>query len=380
MADGSNAFQSRISSNYASAKAYYSQRRTNLNKMLRLQMENAENELVQYINRKIDEYDENVSQMVYNLLEKVDKNAYKVTATTMQKIQDGHYDVSVENVIKRLASGKTDLKSNQNVAAALGNEFESFIERMLSPDALEEGVSEVLYSAIVDSMSSFKQTGGYQSKSFVTKGIKNIRPDIGLNMDFSIKDKDGILRTHPGGLEVELQEEFNLDDFLPNDINSSDILRRYLESSSYGFSLKIWKDSQGKEFSSSTTLQDRINAKFQEGRKRRKTWESTFTNEYVVYQVSKLLINIIGPMNVALLSGKEMIWMDDFLSQRIFYMDVQLESVRESKRGPGYEGFPLIPNASVKIRNLKNQEYAFGSRLNSKTGRISVVNRKVVRK
>ena len=75
MADGSNAFQSRISSNYASAKAYYSQRRTNLNKMLRLQMENAENELVQYINRKIDEYDENVSKMVYSLLEKVDKNA-----------------------------------------------------------------------------------------------------------------------------------------------------------------------------------------------------------------------------------------------------------------------------------------------------------------
>ena len=168
---------------------------------------------------------------------------------------------------------------------------------------------------------------------------------------------------------------------LPQDITSNDILQAYLESNSYGFSLKVWKNAQGKEFAQSKQLQTYINNKFQEGRKRRKTWESTFTNEYVVWQISRLLINIIGPMNVGIMTGREFIWMDDFITRRMFYMDVQLEALRKSTRGPGYEGYPTVPSSAIKIRQLSNDVHAFSSSMrktkDAQVGSITVRNRKI---
>ena len=86
-------------------------------------------------------------------------------------------------------------------------------------------------------------------------------------------------------------------------------------------------------------------------------------------------------MNVGIMTGKEFIWMDDFLTRKIFFMDVQLQALRKSTRGPGYEGFPELPSSSIKIRQLTNDSYAFSSSLrknmNQKIGRIAVRNRKL---
>ena len=376
-----NEFQSRISSNYEVAKSYYQQRRDNLRKIFSRDMEDATDSLIKYINNKINEYEEQVSKKVYSLLDHIDKNSWIVPEEVKKSLGNEYYETSVENVLKFLSGGKVAIKSNQNVAAALGNEFENFLERALMPEALEGQVSSIITDSLNSMLSGFSGTGSKTSKSWTVTGEKNIRPDIGLNMATAYKDSDGILRLPDSNLAVELQEELYLDDMLPKDITSNDILKAYLDSNSYGFSLKIWKNAQGKEFAQSKQLQAYINQKFQEGRKRRKTWESTFTNEYVVWQISRLLINIIGPMNVGIMTGKEFIWMDDFLTRKIFFMDVQLQALRKSTRGPGYEGFPELPSSSIKIRQLTNDSYAFSSSLrknmNQKIGRIAVRNRKL---
>ena len=374
-------FQSRISSNYEVAKSYYQQRRDNLRKIFSRDMEDATDSLIKYINNKIDEYEEQVSKKVYSLLDHIDKNSWIVPEEIKKSLDNEYYETSVENVLKFLSGGKVTIKSNQNVAAALGNEFENFLERALMPEALEGQVSSIITDSLNSMLSGFSGTGSMKSKGWTVNGEKNIRPDIGLNMATAYKDSDGVLRLPGSNLAVELQEEFYLDDMLPKDITSNDILKAYLDSNSYGFSLKVWKSAQGKEFAQSKQLQAYINQKFQEGRKRRKTWESTFTNEYVVWQISRLLINIIGPMNVGIMTGKEFIWMDDFLTRKIFFMDVQLQALRKSTRGPGYEGFPELPSSSIKIRQLTNDSYAFSSSLrknmNQKIGRIAVRNRKL---
>lgn len=377
-----NEFQSRISSNYEVAKSYYQQRREALRKTFTRDMEDATDSLIKYINLKIDEYEEKVSKKVYSLLDHIDKNSWIVPEQVKESLGNEYYDTSVENVLRFLSGGKTAIKSNQNVAAALGNEFENFLERALMPEALEGQVSSVITDSLNSMLSGFSGTGSMKSKGWTVTGEKNIRPDIGLNMATAYKDSDGVLRLPDSNLAVELQEEFNLDDMLPEDITSNDILKAYLDSNSYGFSLKVWKSAQGKEFTQSKQLQAYINQKFQEGRKRRKTWESTFTNEYVVWQISRLLINIVGPMNVGIMTGKEFIWMDDFLTRRMFFMDVQLQSLRKSSRGPGYEGFPELPSSSIKIRQLTNDSYVFSSflrkNMNQKIGRIAVRNRKLI--
>lgn len=374
----STVFTDRINTNYEVAKSYYQQRRENLRKIFTKDMQDATDSLIDYINKKIEEYEELVSQKVYKLLNKIDNNSWSVPQNIDQTLVDTEYDVSVINVIRFLQGGKQSIKSNQNVAAALGNEFENFIERALMPEALEGQVSQIILDGLNSLTSGFSGTGSMKSKGWTVTGEKNIRPDIGLNMSTAIKDETGVLRLPNSDLAVELQEEFDLNEMMPEDITSNEILQAYLNSNSYGFSLKVWKSSQGKEFAQSKQLQSYINNKFQEGRKRRKTWESTFTNEYVVWQISRLLLNIIGPMNVGIMTGREFIWMDDFLSRRLFFMDIQLEALRKSTRGPGYEGFPTLPSSAVKIRQLTNDIHAFSSTVGKKTGRIAVRNRRIV--
>lgn len=374
-------FQQRISSNYEVAKSYYRQRREALRRFFTQDMEDATDSLINYINEKIDEYEEVVSKKVYSLLEQVDKNAWVVPDTIKNDLSDIEYHTSVRNVLEFLSKGRNAMKSNQNVAAALGNEFEKFLEQALMPEALEGKVSSIITDNLNSLLSGFSGTGSMKSTGWTVTGEKNIRPDIGLNMATAYKDETGVLRLKDSGLAVELQEEFDLDNMLPQDITSNDILQAYLESNAYGFSLKVWKNAQGKEFAQSKQLQTYINNKFQEGRKRRKTWESTFTNEYVVWQISRLLINIIGPMNVGIMTGKEFIWMDDFITRRMFYMDVQLEALRKSTRGPGYEGYPTVPSSAIKIRQLSNDIHAFSSAMrktkDAQVGSITVRNRKI---
>lgn len=371
-------FQDRINSNYEVAKSYYQQRQENLRRIFTRDMEDATDSLIQYINLKIDEYEKDVSQKVYSLLEKIDGNSWVVPEQVVATLNDKQYNTSVENVLKFLSGGKSTIKSNQNIAAALGNEFEIFLENALMPEELEGQVSNIITNSLNSMLSGFSRTGSKTSTGWTVTRQKNIRPDIGLNMNTTYKDSDGVLRLSGSNLSIELQEEFDLNEMLPEDITSNDILKAYLDSDSYGFSLKIWKNGQNKEFAQSKVLQSYINQKFQEGRKRRKTWESTFTNEYVVWQISRLLINIIGPMNVGVMTGKEFIWMDDFLARRIFFMDVQLQALRKSSRGSGYEGFPELPSSAIKIRQLTNDVHAFNSAVMEKSGRIVVRNRRFV--
>mgnify|MGYP006935595271 FL=1 len=47
-----------------------------------------------------------------------------------------------------------------------------------------------------------------------------------------------------------------------------------------------------------------------------------YASEYTIYQISRFLINIINPLDVAMLTGQSLIWMDDFIDRHLFYMDV----------------------------------------------------------
>lgn len=383
MAEQRRFFDSKIQSNYASAKAYYSQRRQALERAFTANMQNNTNAIIQYIEEKAHEYENKVSEIVKQSLDKIDNNTYTVKQNlTLPETME--YRTSVENVIAALSSFKSGTVSNRNIAAALGNEFENFLAEALSLNALEAEIDETVFAAIGGALSGFTKTGATKSRSWINAGVKDIRPDLGLNMAMEI-DNNNIARlvnaTGPKGekLAVELQEMFDLDNFLPDNITSNEIIQSYLKSNAYGFSAKVWSagSMNGKEFSKSSTLQNFINNQFNKTKQANRTWESNYTARFIVYQISRDLLNIIGPMNVALITGDSFIWMDDFLTKRMFYMDMQFEAVREdSNRGEGKEGFPLVPNSSIKIRVLSNdfQQFSTGA---TKSGVISIRSRKI---
>ena len=161
----STVFTDRINTNYEVAKSYYQQRRENLRKIFTKDMQDATDSLIDYINKKIEEYEELVSQKVYKLLNKIDNNSWSVPQNIDQTLVDTEYDVSVINVIRFLQGGKQSIKSNQNVAAALGNEFENFIERALMPEALEGQVSQIILDGLNSLTSGFSGTGSMKCKN-----------------------------------------------------------------------------------------------------------------------------------------------------------------------------------------------------------------------
>lgn len=366
-------YQSVSQQNYNAAKQYYAQRRKMLNDLFTKDLKNYFNDIVDYINKKITEYQEQVVDVVFSKLTLEDKQYFY----NGESLEDVSY--SVRNIIERIGNRKM---GQRNISSFLGLEFESFMERALAADELTAAVSAEAAGIVNSLISGFTKTGDITSISAIIKGKKDIRPDLGLGMASYIDDF-GVARLKSDNSSVELQVLFDLSELIPEEkeITSSEILQSYLTNNAFGFSMKLWKDGNNKEFSQSSVLQKMLNSQLEtyDSNGTRLTWETNYTQSYVVYQLSKYLLNIIGPMNIALISGKNFTWMDDFINNKIFYMTVQAEnSFEKSKRGAGYEIHPHIPDPSIKIRVLNNAMQTFKTSFSKKTGKISVINRRII--
>lgn len=361
--------------NYEAAKNYYAQRRQMLNNFFTKDTQNFFEEVIDYINKKIDEYQKKVVDVVFSKLN-FENEQYFYSGKPLENVS-----YSVQNVIERIGDRRM---TQRNIASFLGLEFESFMEHALATDELVNAVSSEsteIIKSLIKPLGGFTKTGGKTSKSAITEGRRFIRPDIGLGMNINI-DNSGVARLEKNNTAVEFQALVDLSELVPKEkeITSAEILQSYLNTNAFGFSMKLWKDGNNKEFSQSSTLQKMINSQLKtyDNFGRRLTWETNYTESYVVYQLSKYLLNIIGPMNVAIISGKNFTWMNDFIDNRIFYMTVQAEnSFEKSKRGAGYEIYPRIPDSSIKLRTLNNTKQ-FNTSFSQKTGRISIRKRRII--
>lgn len=364
--------------NYTVAKEYYKQRRDMLNKLFEKDKQEYFEAIIEYINVKIEEYQNNVVKKVFEELSRSDDHKYYYNGT-VEKLEDMSFEV--RNIIEKIGSVGM---YQRNISSLLGNQFEDFMAQALGIDELSKVVPNEAIGVIESLVEGFAKKGGITSTAATVSGKKNIRPDLGLNMQIQYDKDNKIAKTDDGNLNVEFNALVDLDELDLTDISlTNEILKRYLSTNSFGFSMKLWKDGNNKEFTQSSVLQKMINTQLEapvgEGGERL-SWETNYTEAFVVYQLSKYLLNIIGPMNVGLISGDKYIWMDEFLSQRIFYMTVQAEhSFEKSKRGAGYEIIPKIPDSSIKIRVLNNSIQQFKTSFSKKSKRISIINRRIVK-
>lgn len=372
--------QQGIEQNYSITKAYYTAKRQQLEEIYTSKMISTLSELESYIGEIVEEYQENISEQVYAHL---NLEGGAVTSVTLPDIEVPLAVTTIlEKITKSLSSNK--MITRQNVGALLGNEFEHFVTHALQVNEftnVASGVASELADRVIETLAqglNVTHTGQVQAVSAVTKGAKNIRPDIGL----------GFSREQMSGVGVELEQWLDVSDFVQTGIDSlksQELIKNFLQSNSFGLSLKIWNadNSNKKKFSDSVILQEKINNQLltYSAYGNRTTWESLYAMDYINYQISRYLINIISPLNVAVVTGSGLIWMDDFLSTRIFYMDVQLNSKKKSTRGAGWEGFPEIISPGIFIRQVAKDKIQSLYDYNvfvSKTGRITMKNRKII--
>ncbi|MDV3428274.1 MAG: hypothetical protein LIR50_14850 [Bacillota bacterium] len=80
--------------------------------------------------------------------------------------------------------------------------------------------------------------------------------------------------------------------------------------------MKTWTSTNGKHFMQSSVLQKGLNSIFNKTDDfgLRHSWEIDYTSEYVAFFLSHHIFDIVGPVDIAMFTGKGIIWMDDFLS------------------------------------------------------------------
>lgn len=351
-------FYNQLNSNYDVAQSYYKQRRLMLENLFSKDMQIAFSDLQKHIQKMIEEeWQQKVVKVVEESVSVTGRNA-KGAYTYSAKKPTGTYEY--QNYIDQVI-GAIQRKETSNPKALLGTQFESFVKNEVFGAKMESYIQKPIFQALASLGLDFSDTGTMQSASALTKKKTYIRPDLGLgfSVDSTFLDEKGVLRDKLTNVAIELQEIVDLDNYLPENINNANILQQYLQNNLYGFSLKQWTDANGKTFAKSSILQSQLNSDFKtiDSEGNRHSWETEYAAAYANYIISKNLINIIGPMNVAAITGGGFEWFDDFVGMHLFYMGLQLDQIKNKERDgrPTIEGYPRVTKSDIFTRRLANQ-------------------------
>ena len=371
------ALQVGMQHNYNVAISYYAQKRAMMEQYYEQHMSTSINALQEYITTIIEKFHEQiVKQVVDNITFQEGKAIVNKSLPNLEVV------LPVQEILEKIANAKGHGYTKQGVGALIGNTFESYSTKALQgtneefKDAVSGAASQLADIVVDDLINNLNVvgTGNIKGRAATVKGVKNIRPDIGLN--FSDEQLQGYNVELEGWLNLS-----NIDALKMEVLQDHELLKNFLQSNAYGLSVKVWSQANNKEFAQSSTLQEMINNQLitysQYGN--RTTWEGQYTMDFVNLQVSKYLINIISPTNVAIVTSSGFTWMNDFLANKLFTMQVQLGTINISHRGPDGEGFPQVISSSIMIKQFANAEMRFNYnvRMNKKTGRIFMVQRKI---
>lgn len=360
-----NSLISSISENYNASINYYRQRREMFNNCLKNQYSDLINpkDFENFINKQIfDKWQENfmkqLNQIYWGNRDNPDQRVVELEKTFSGNI---HFDKLKEAILQ---------KNPQNFYSSLGFVFEDFLATEAINPILERfanfgaGHQNNLISSFV--------SGALQSESAVVSGRRNIRPDILLSFDGAFLQDSSKNPIHSSGLPIELQGtiKVNAQNALPEVeeiVSSEEILRDFLTKGSFfGFSAKTWNnDGNGKGFMQSQPIMSQLVQVFTQtdDNGNRHPWDIDYTSEYTVYFLSKLINYIVGPTNVAMLTGRGLIWMDTFLSTHMFYMRI---SIDKYAKGNKTKIFPNLSDSHIYVRTVASTQegnFKIGSKL-----------------
>lgn len=345
-----------ISTNYSIAISYYSQRREQfLNFLQQNQLEslNFENELNKVIEEKWDQGIRKILLSIYF------GNKYDEEKRILEVKKQFNTSPYLPQLIQAMKK-----RNPKDFFMSLGFVFEEFaIEDALNP--VFEKIGKIGSQQAENLVSAFS-SGAMKSLASVVQGYKNIRPDalVTLSNISFFEDENKILREKTSELPVELQGNLNInwEHAIPTPeeiMEREELLQEYLSTGNFfGFSMKTWRSTDSKHFMQSSVLQKGLNNIFNKTDKfnLRHSWEIDYTSEYVAYFLSHHIFDIVGPTDIAMFTGMGVIWMDDFLSQHIFYMRVQISNILHDRSAGEGRIFPQIEDSKVYIRNYNSSK------------------------
>lgn len=387
--------EEKISREYKIAISYYQQKKmslikqiTNYEKNKRMNQAELEEKVNDFLTEqfnigskywdKIDDYlyikgEENapnitVGEKAYNKFNKlVDTKEGFSLKEKRRKVEFNETELNYISEIYKTDTNKTiqqsffkqneDSEYVNNILASLSGQFgEPFIAGVMrkaadvGSDLLTEKYQELFSQAI--------PTGQMRSSiETATKSAnKQLSADIGI----------GINESNKNYAEVSVRESLNINAvkqsfsqtnpeyvgsliFQMMNINQRDQM--------FGFSLKRWKDGQqDKQYTTSEKMKYNINNLFFNGEDGKddgnKTWNAKYAFASAQLELAKEAISIFGAVDVGVITTKGFTWMDEFIKNKRFYMNVY--SYNKSPRRQ--EILPYINSSNIYLHTYGDRD------------------------
>lgn len=322
---------SQTEANYQSAIAYYTQRRAAFQKALVYEGKDIWDEYIQMLTDKSKQF---LTFVKNRAVKAISIGAY----TEQDKKDDGIYSEYIEKIFQTRKIDKNG-KGFLN-AAELGKAFETF----LVDHAFDSEQFKQIQQMIENTMNYLvSQVGGVLQYAWSTGRRTDTRTDIALSKNGQIGQME---LEYALDIEVDPPPGETMADYILQEISKSNV-----DLSVFGFQVKAYESgSDNKRWQNAANLAQQISNIFNEASTN--TWSSNYVVNYPVWFLSKYLINIINPVNIANITMNGVEYMNDWLAHYRLYMETTWDHstgrAANPVRGGGEEVVrPRVPSIQV---------------------------------
>lgn len=318
-----------------------------------------------------------------NLLKKLAAELSKVVinwaydSITLEKIYNGNLEQDTATILNLKLTPEliNTLKSNQDWSTGKGFVFEEYIRQKLSlKQFVEKNSSISAHNAVGDTLqellqpliSNIETTSQTRSPSYLRRGNPYIRADLANIKNFE---------------NSELRLEFNLSSFdniptLENELFQQDNLANLIDMSGFGYSLKSYAYPTTNSIMQVSGLQNILNNMFNKSND--KTWNLNYAYYAMLEQISNLLLNIFGPLNIGFFFANGFYWTSTILEQNQAIMHIYGNPVSDiaTQNLEIYQPHIYSNNlylARIKLNNLSNltTQFRLNTNYSKKSGNIA---------
>ena len=321
-----------------------------------------------YVQKIIQSNQSKSIQIDDNLLKKLAAELSKVVinwaydSITLEKIYNGNLELEQDTAtslnLELTPKLKNTLKANQDWSTGKGFVFEEYIRQKLlslkqfveknSSISAHNAVGNNLQELLQPLISNIETTGQTRSPSYLRQGNPYIRADLANTKDF----KNSELR-----LEFALTKQHKINELEDMLFQTNDDLQKLMQELHFGYSLKSYAYPTTNPIMQVSGLQNILNNMFNKSND--KTWNLNYAYYAMLEQISNLLLNIFGPLNIGFFFANGFYWTSTILEQNQAIMRIYGNPVSDiaTQNLEIYQPHIHSNNlylARIKLNNLSN--------------------------
>lgn len=338
-------------------------------------------QIIQSNRSKSIQLDNNILNQLVNALSVVSKqwiqdslileqNAYQSSQTTMVTVIES---LNLETTPEMLIA----LSSKAKWSTQKGIVFEEYVKQRLphimqfielnTKNKLNQTVDDNIKILLQPLITDIFHTGNQSSQSFLRKGNPYIRADLANIKNFENNE----LR-----LEFNLTKQHKINELEDMLFQTNDDLQKLMQELRFGYSLKSYAYPTTNSIMQVSGLKNILNNMFDKSND--KTWNLNYAYYAMLEQISNLLLNIFGPLNIGFFFANGFYWTSTILEQNQAIMHIYGNPVSDiaTQNLEIYQPHIYSNNlylARIKLNNLSNltTQFKLNTNYSKKSGNIA---------